>query len=452
MSNPDIAAIRLGYGLSPRMPAPDDPALLLQSVVQSRAPDGWTTELAAQAQNDFSDSRKQRASGDIPDAAFKQIGAALNDLRLSTLRRRVARALDAPAGFGERLVQFWTGHFATHARNAPGHVLAAAMVDEAIRPHLAGRFADMMAAADTHPMMVTYLSQAGSVGPNSVFARRRPDRSVGLNENLAREAMELHSLGVGAAYGQADVRELAELLTGLTYSSRGPRRYRAEAAEPGTETVLGESYGGPGTSGMDEICRALGDLAVRPETAAHLARKLAVHFVADDPPGDLVAALQATWQDSGGDLAQVNAVLVEHPAVAAGFRQKARQPFDYLVAALRALGVDGATILALDPPQTNQILWGPLVQMGQPWAQPRGPDGWPEPAAAWITPQMLSARIGWALRLPARLVDPLPDPRAFLGQALGATASEPLSWAVPRAESVREGVAIVLASSDFNRR
>ncbi|ARJ68324.1 DUF1800 domain-containing protein [Paracoccus contaminans] len=449
---PELAAIRLGYGLSPRHGAPDHAALVLESVQASTVPEGWTAEQASRAQSELDAARKGVKEQTVSMEEYRALNQRLNGQRLEVLRGRIARALDAPAGFGERLVQFWADHFTTVAQNPPQQIMAGAFVDEAIRPHLNGRFADMLVASSTHPMMLVYLNQNSSYGPNSPFVRRRPGRNLGLNENLGREIMELHTLGVGASYSQADVRELAELLTGLTYSPRDPVRFRPQIAEPGADRVLGRTYGGRGTDGMAEIARALGDLAAAPATADHIARKLAVHFAADDPPAALVADLAATWRASGGDLAQVNAVLAGHPALAQTFRAKVRQPLDYLVAALRALGVSGDQVRAFDTPATNQILSGPLQLMGQPFNRARGPDGWPEPAEAWITPQMLSARIAWALRIPSKLVDPLPDPRALLSAALGNTASPPLAAAVPRAENAREGVAIVLASTDFIRR
>ena len=447
----EMLAIRLGFGLGPGA-APPDGAAMLASVGAAQAGDGWTVQRAGEAQRLFAQTRQGRTEGTVSPQDYDRILADLNAQRIGVLRRRVARAVGAPAGFGERLVQFWADHFSTAAPNLPRQLMAAAFVDEAIRPHLNGRFADLLFAADTHLMMLTYLDQVSSRGPNSPFVRRRPERRLGLNENLAREAIELHSLGAGAAYTQADVRELAELLTGLTADNRQGTRFVPQAAEPGADTVLGRAYGGGGTSGLDEIRRAFGDLADHPATAAHLSRKLAVHFVADDPPPSLVADLTDAWQGSGGDLATVYGVLVAHPALAQEFRHKARPPFEFLVAALRALGVDEAGVMAFDTKRVNQVLAGPLALMGQPWNQPRGPDGWPERAEDWITPQMLSARIGWSLRQPARLVDPLPDPRAFVAAALGSTVSAPLAWAVPKAESAREGVAIVLASADFNRR
>lgn len=449
---PSIAALRLGYGFAPHAAAPGDLAAVMASVTEAARPDQWTTQAAADAQIELAESRKALNAKEIAQEDYRRVAQGLNARRLEVLQRRVARALDAPCGFGERLVQFWSDHFTTVAQNPPQYLMAGAFVDEAIRPHLTGRFGDMLFASSTHPMMLVYLNQNTSFGPNSRYVKARPEKRLGLNENLGREILELHTLGVGAEYTQTDVRELAELLTGLSFNIRDPQRFRVQAAEPGADTVLGTSYGGPGTDGMAEIARVMGDLAVHPATASHIARKLAQHFASDDPPPALVEDLAATWRGTGGDLAQVHAVLAGHPDLAATFRQKARQPFDFLIAALRSLGVTGEQVLAMEPSRVNQVMWGPLTLMGQTFGRARGPDGWPELAADWITPQPLSARIAWALRQPERLVDPLPDPRDFLATALGGTASEALATAVPRAESVREGVAIVLASTDFNRR
>lgn len=448
---PELAAIRLGHGLSPRIRPPEALSGVLASVADATRPDGFTVEAASAAQIELAETRNAARNNEdaVPLRALNQ---RQNDQRLDILRQRVARALDAQAGFGERLVQFWSDHFTVVAQNGPQHLLAGAFVDQAIRPHLEGRFGDMLVASSTHPMMLVYLNQTTSFGPNSPFVKKRPDRRLGLNENLGREILELHTLGVGANYSQTDVRELAKLLTGLSYNIRDTTPFRPQVAEPGAEKVLGSSYGGPGTDGMAEIARALHDIAVMPATADHIARKLAVHFVSDDPPQALVDDLAATWRGTGGDLAQVNAVLAGHPALAATFREKARQPFDFLVAAMRALGLTGDRVRGMNVQETNQFLWGPMQLMGQPFMRARGPDGWPEPDSAWITPQMLSARIYWSLRQPELLVDQLPDPREFLATALGTSASPALANAVPRAENIREGVALVLASTDFNRR
>jgi uncharacterized protein (DUF1800 family) len=203
---------------------------------------------------------------------------------------------------------------------------------------------------------------------------------------------------------------------------------------------------------LEDIRAMIDDLAVHPDTAGHIARKMAVHFIADDPPQGLVDHLVGVFRDSGGDLGAMNLALAAAPELATRFRQKLRQPFEFLVASLRALGLDGERVRSMRPRHVQARLLRPMAVMGQPWAAPGGPDGWPEAAGAWISPQGLAMRINWALTHPSELAGALPDPRRFLADALGAAASEPLAWAVPRAESRAEGVALVLASADFNRR
>lgn len=456
-SFPELAAIRLGFGLSPLMPPPDSPQAVLDSVqvAADPGPDAMTMQKFLQLTAKLQKLDKARKAGD-GDALqkFRVHNNMLADLPIDDLTRRVARAVDAPAGFGERLVQFWSDHFTIRADGAANQPMGLAFVDEAIRPHINGNFADLLIAADTHPMMLRYLNQNASYGPNSAAAQnvRNRKRGLGLNENLAREAIELHTLGAGADYAQDDVRQLAELLTGLIWRRNDDRGFAPGMAEPGAETVLGRSYGGDGPARIEDIHAVLTDLARHPATARHLARKLAVHFVSDTPPDALVNDLAAVWRDTQGNLPMVYAALIGHPDLARNFRQKVRQPFDYLASGMRALGVTGDVIRGLDGKRQRNFLHVPLRRMGQPWTRPIGPDGWQEGADAWVTPQGLAARIEWSLQVPARLLTALPDPRGFLRTALGDTASEQLQWAVPKAESIIEGVAIVLASSEFNRR
>lgn len=450
---PELASIRLGYGLSPLIPPPPGPPDVMASVARAGADDNAVSmDQVRQLQLKDKALDKRFKAGDA--AAEAEIRAARLDVRRRvnvTVQRNIVRALDAPSGFGERLVQFWCDHFTVSGGNPYGRLMAAAMRDEAIRPHVAGNFSDMLFAAATHPRMLLYLNQDRSFGPNSAFARKHPQRNLGLNENLAREMIELHSLGVGADYTQADVRQLAELLTGLIYLPGNGNAFLPNRAEPGAETVLGRSYGGKGPAVLDDIRAAIRDLALHPATARHLAHKLAVHFVDDDPPKGLVDRMAAAYADSGGDLPPVYAVLATGPELDSHFRRKLRQPYDFMIAALRGLGISGADIMALRPKLARNLLIEPLTAMGQAWERPRGPDGWPEEAANWATPQGLAARINWAMRVPGKLRD-LPDPRSLLEAALGQTASRELRWAVPKAESDREGVMIVLASADFNRR
>ncbi len=431
----DRFAIRFGYGL----PALSDPAAPLAG--PDRAVETWPGATLDEAGRVLRDYRAARKAKD--DAAIKATRRKADALALKGAKATFARAIGSDDPVRERLVAFWADHFTTAPTNRIEVPLPGVLIDEAIRPHVTGRFADMLQAVITHPVMLIYLNQEASFGPTSPKGMRQ---KKGLNENLARELLELHTLGVGAGYAQTDVRALAELLTGLAVGPKG-FVFDARRAEPGAETVLGVRYDGKGVA---PILQALGDLAARPETAAHLARKLAVHFVADDPDPTLVAALEATWRDTDGDLLAVSSTLISHPAAAIG--AKARQPFDFLVAALHALGVGPQVIVALEPRQFKVMLLDPLEAMGQPFQRAPGPNGWPEREADWITPQGLAARITFAMQGPERLVRPLPDPRDFLRTALGDQADPALAWAVSAAESARDGVGLVLASPGFNRR
>lgn len=450
-----LAAIRLGFGLSPRIDPPRDAASVAASVDRAVAPDPDAILLDQVRDWQIQGRDLSRAAREGGDNARKPDRAHRQDMRARfdrSILNRFARAVDDPSGFGERLVWFWADHFTTRGGSVYENLLWAAMVNDAIRPHLTGRFAEMMIAAETHPAMLRFLDQSGSVGPNSVQAMRNPDRARGLNENLAREMIELHSLGVGAPYDQADVEGLARLLTGLSYNPNQPGVFRPNLAEPGAETILGRSYGGEGRPSLDDITAAIGDLARHPATADHIARKMAVHFIADDPPAALVARLSAVFSDTDGDLGAMNLAIAEAPELASAFRAKMRQPFEFLAASLRGLGITGDQVRAMSGAQLRALILQPLEVMGQPWADPPGPDGWPEDAGHWASPQGLAMRITWAMNQPAAMLDRLPDARDFLATALGDTASEALTWAVPRAESQAEGIGLVLASADFNRR
>ncbi len=199
------------------------------------------------------------------------------------MRTTFQRAIASRTGFRERLVAFWTDHFTVAANGPVLSALVPDLVENAIRPHVGGRFGDMLEAVTLHPAMLIYLNQVQSAGPNSVAGKRR---GKGLNENLAREVLELHTLGVGAGYTQDDVRQLAELLTGLSVDKSG-FTFRSRIAEPGAEVVLGKRYGG-GEASLGDIRAVLADIAVHPDTARHLARKLIVHFVGGEVPEDWV--------------------------------------------------------------------------------------------------------------------------------------------------------------------
>lgn len=445
-----LAAIRFGYGLPLPNGAPDTAEAMLQALA---GPDVAAQDLPidglAVIQPKLAQLREMKGAGRNDPALMPVYDQLLTDIaraQANAERQTIARALDAADGFRERLVAFWADHFTVLSKAKTDTMMPYALVEDAIRPNLTGLFSDLLTAATLHPAMLNYLDQSQSVGPNSFQGQRR---EKGLNENLARELMELHSLGVGAKYGQEDVRQMAELLTGVTYDPRVGTRFEPRRAEPGPETVLGVTYSG---EGLDPVRAALGDLGRRPETAAHIARKLAVHFVSDTPDAALVDAMTDAFTASGGDLMAVYTALLTHPAAWVDQAEKVRQPNDFVIAALRALGLTGRDVHAMQRNLYRRKVLGGMAEMGQPWKKPKGPDGWAEEAEAWISPQSLATRITWAMQVPEELRAKLPDPVGLLQACLADRAGEALVWAVSKAESQREGVGLVLASAEFNRR
>jgi uncharacterized protein (DUF1800 family) len=445
-----ITAVRFGYGFRPGEPAAR-PGAMLAGVRRAAAAAAARPSTLVEREAAFTRFRQAQQKRQMPGQAAKADAAlAAIRQRLSADRvGRVAEAVLSRDGFYERLVWFWTDHFSISARGGRLMSIGPAFEAEAIRPNIAGDFATLLRAAVKHPVMLEFLGQSASIGPTSPVGI---ERGRGLNENLAREILELHTVGVGAAYGQDDVRQFAELLTGLTVDrQRGAMVFSPDRAEPGAEAVLGTWYGGAPVAAEAEIDAALDALATHPATARHIAQKLAVHFVADAPDPGLVAHLEATFRDFNGDLMALYAALLEHPASWQGLGGKVRQPFDFVVATLRAAGVADRATLAryVGDPATSPL--GALARMNQPIWQPEGPDGWPEEAEAWISPPGLTGRIDWASRLGVAL-GPEIDPRAFVETALGPLAREDTRFAARAAAERWEGIALVLASPEFNRR
>ncbi len=376
----------------------------------------------------------------------------------NSVNARMKAALVTPSPFVERLVHFWANHFAVSIDKVTVVGLAGQLEFDAIRPHVLGKFRDMLFAVERHPAMLLYLDQAQSLGPNSQFgqlvARRGGAQKAGLNENLAREIMELHTLGVRTVYTQADVTEFARAMTGWTVSGLG-RGLGARAAgvqgqpgdflfaerlhEPGTRTILGKSWPQQGEA---QAAAVLDMLAVHPATATHLATKLARHFAGDDPPPALVARLQAAYLKSGGDLPSVYRVLIESPECWVDQPVKFKTPWEWTVSALRALGTQ-------DLPNLATV--GLLNQLGQPVWQPGSPAGWDDIAASWAGPDAVLRRVEAAERMAQRTRD-LVDARQRAAQLFPGALSPATTQAIARAESPGQGVALMLVAPEFMRR
>ena len=346
-------------------------------------------------------------------------------------------------GFLERLVMFWSNHFAVSvAKSNLVRVTAAAYEREVIRPHVLGKFADMLLAAEQHPTMLLFLDNAQSIGPNSQAGKRR---GRGINENLAREILELHTLGVDGGYSQTDVTSFARVITG--WSMAGPQGalgppgtfvFNANLHEPGSHTVLGKAYAEAGQQQGKEV---LNDLAKHPSTAWHIASKLVRHFIADAPPQPAVERVAKAFRDTGGDLASVYRALLETPEALAAPASKLRSPQEFLIAGYRATGraAEGPQVL-LASSMMGQTVW-----------MPPGPNGFADTAAVWGVGENMKARLDIAARM-GQAVGNTINPRELADDLYGDALSRETASAVSRAESKQQGLAILLMSPEFQRR
>jgi uncharacterized protein (DUF1800 family) len=353
------------------------------------------------------------------------------------LRATVEHILTTDAGFRERLVWFWVNHFAISERIGETTGVMIGFIQEAIRPFVCGRFSDMLRAAITHPAMLQYLDNAASAGPGSATGQRL---HRGLNENLARECLELHTVGADAGYTQADVTEFAKVLTGWStdrFHLPYGMRFYADAHEPGPKHVMGQTV----PEGLQAGLAFLNWLADHPATHRHLATKLVRHFVADDPPRAAVDRLERVLRDTHGDLLAVSLELIDLPEAWTPLA-KLRSPDDYVIAVMRAID-DPALRARVDLPQVTE-------RLGETILAPAQPNGWPDTAADWDGPDSLLRRIDWAWRIAGDTPsgEPLQLAQASLGPLLSNTTSE----AIRRAGSRRDALFLLLASPEFQRR
>jgi uncharacterized protein (DUF1800 family) len=422
------ALTRFGLGRRGAEALPPDPAAWLLGQIHRPDPTrlddppSTATGLAALRQ----DRETKPPPGESRAAALFKAQAAA----------QLANAVATPAPFRERLVWFWTNHFVVSRRRGECTALAAAFVEEAIRPHVTHRFGDMLLAVMRHPAMLLYLDNANSIGPNSQAGRRS---HRGLNENLARECLELHTVSPLAGYSQADVTSFAAILTGWSIDLKAEPpgfRYRPGAHEPGVQTLLQHRFPPDEEGGI----AALRFLAEHPATHRFLATKLARHFVADDPPPDAVFTIDAALRDTRGHLGAAAAAVVGlQTAWQPG--TKLRTPMEYVIACARALDL---------PPGQGPDLAGVLSGLGQPlWSAP-APNGWPDRAADWAAPEAMLRRIDWASGFAGRIGDR--DVTGVADTALGPLLRPATLDAIRRAGSRRDAMTLLLTCPEFQRR
>jgi len=391
------------------------------------------------------DERRAALKDDTDPAAKrddkKDMRQALRHEHVSEVAVRTRVAVQSQAPFFERLVAFWSNHFTVSAKKQASLPLVAAFERDAIRPHVLGRFEELLRAATRHPAMLLYLDNARSIGPHSKRGRRQ---SKGLNENLARELLELHTLGVGGGYTQADVQALAMMLTGWTVADPdlpndgSGARFVAATHEPGDKVLLGTTYV---ETGAAEVDLALTALAAHPATARFLATKLARHFIADEPPAAAVDALVKAYRASDGQLIALYRTLIGLDVAWQDPLVKLRTPSDYVIALLRATDIE----------LPDKRLTGLFARLGQVPFAAASPAGWSDRAKDWMSAEALIERVDVA-RDVARRIARDRDPDALLAALIGPVASEATKQAVARAGSRVEAFTLLFASPELQRR
>lgn len=381
-------------------------------------------------------------TADAPPSAPKVAGGLRREFYREEAVARIETALTTPTPLLERLAWFWSNHFAVSIAKGPVRPIVGAFEREAIRPHVLGRFSDMLVAVERHPAMLIYLDNQLSIGPNSIAGR---NRDKGLNENLAREILELHTLGVAGGYTQSDVTNLAKVLTGWTVGGIGgeigepgkfaftPRRHEA-----GRITVVGKSYGDSGeAAGLD----ALRDLARHPSTAKHVTGKLARHFVGDAAPPALLTKLEKSFRDSDGDLGIVTRALVTAPEAWSAPQKKIVPPLDLVVSIARGLEIK------IPPGEVMRL----AAVLGQTIWMPPSPKGFADTDDAWTGPSAVRERLRIAEKA-SREVAKAIDPREAAADLLGGVLTAASREAIARAETREQGLELMMMSPEFQRR
>ena len=379
----------------------------------------------------MSASAEKMAAEAVPDPG--------RPIYLQEAKVRTEAALSAEIGFAERLVWFWSNHFCISANKIQS--MSGAYEREAIRPHVLGKFVDMLLAVEGHPAMLFYLDQAASMGANSISGI---NRARGLNENLAREILELHTLGVRSGYTQDDVIAFANVLTGWTFVPPGDNPehggefiFNPRLHEPGPQKVVGKTYEDEGAEQGRAVLR---DLAAQPATATHIASKLARYFIADVPPAPLVERMAKAFLDTGGDLKEVARAMISSPESWDLPATKLKRPNEWVVGMVRSTG-----IVQVDAGRFT----GGQALLGEPLWRPSSPKGFPDDEASWI--DGMGRRLDVANNFAERVATTA-DPQDIIETVFASTVSDEVKMAVGRAESRQQALALLFMSAEFQRR
>ncbi len=463
MSAMAIAVNRFGLGVSTNSdPISNDAKkwLTAQFDQYQAVPNAWANQrktsaiIADLAQYQMQTRNTSNNDQESVKRAFRR---NVRDDYLAAVNARTENALTTPTPFVERLVHFWSNHFAVSVQKPAVTDLAGAFELEAIRPFVLGNFRDMLFAVEKHPAMLLYLDQAKSIGPNSPaaerLAARDPSKKRGLNENLAREILELHTLGVRSGYTQADVTEFARALTGWSVAGDNSKDknvvvglngfvFRPQIHEPGSRNIMNKIYMQANQAQAEAV---LNDLASSSATARHIATQLAQHFVGDTPPSSLIDKLASTFLSSGGNLMQVYHTLIDAPEAWQPTPAKFKTPWEWLISSLRGLSYQSLGRNNLDGINAAQM----LNELGQPVWKPGSPAGYDDIADTWAAPNALLRRVEMAQRLAALSQI---DARTLADKLLLGAISPATLTQISRAESATTGLALLLVCPEFLRR
>ncbi len=473
-----IALDRFGYGARFKQNPPANPQAWLKAQIKPAdyPPTEWTSTAALEALHDFKkkrknekdnpkknkksqknmmsmqDNRQDSLQDNNQDNAKKNSMVNMSDVDSNGLRKYINRqaqsltngaiikSIRADETFQYRLVDFFSNHFSVSMNSINLRAMAPTLEREAIAPNIDTYFSKMLVDVETHPAMIIYLNNERSSGPNSPFVKKRKNR--GLNENLAREILELHTLGVQGGYSQNDVIELAKAITGWSVA-KGKRVkkhgfvFNKGMHEPGTRTVLGKKYA---QKDHQQGIHILKDLSVHPSTAAFMSQKIAQHFIADQPPKALVDDMAKAWINSSGHLKTVLNVLIDHPLSWQPQKQKFKTPRDFVISACRACGKKN-----VPKPGASTT----LKLLGQTPFGAGSPAGYGDTFDDWSGAEALITRIEWAEHLSASAKV---NPVKAMQTALGKHVSDNTLMAIKRAESREQGLALMLMSPEFLRR
>jgi len=361
---------------------------------------------------------------------------ALRSMSIDTLKQ----AINSSHSVSWRLLDFFSNHFSVTAHGQLMVGLAATLEREAIAPHLLGNFEDMLLAVEQHPAMIIYLNNEKSFGPNSRMAKKH---KKGLNENLAREIMELHTLGVDGGYNQADVIELAKGITGWSVKRPGKEHgegfvFRAYGHEPGSRKLLGKKYSQKGLAQGKQMLR---DLAMNPATAKYICYKLAHHFVSQKPSPALLKSMEATWLKTQGNIKAVMHCLFDADEAWLNTAQKFKAPREFVISTLRALSLKKFRDKALLYTFTN---------LGQQPFNAGSPAGYSDGEQDWLGASALMARIDWSTMLSG--YNKRINAEKVMDQSIGKSVSQLTYNSVMRAESRQQALTLLLMSPEFQRR